>query len=128
MRPSARLRTATLLLTLLTLATSACSAMKGIMNFAQAVTAEYRAPVNVSERNGKHLVITFQETPPALQGASDSARAAFARDVATFAKAHYPDAAKLEDVTIGFASTTSVGPLTVTRSDAPYQFELRELK
>lgn len=105
-----------------------CADIKEIVNLAVAIQQEYKAPANVNVRNKSHLVITFQNAPQAAAKADNVERAEFARGVARFATAHYKKAAELEDITIAFADVSSNGPVTVTRTDAPYRFSMRELK
>jgi hypothetical protein len=77
--------------------------------------------------NDTHLILTFQRSPAALEKADSAGRAQFAEDVATFAKGQYPRAARLQDVTIAFSNVTSMGPITITHSDAPYTFRMEDL-
>jgi len=116
------------LLALLALpALAACADLKNVMALAEALQVHYHLPANVNINNGSHLAITFQNVDASLK--TDSAgRAAFAHDVAVFAKAHYPAAEELDDISIRFATVSSSGPLTTTRTDAPYSFTVAELK
>ncbi|MFL6826011.1 MAG: hypothetical protein ACJ8E2_06060 [Bradyrhizobium sp.] len=72
------------------------------------------------------MTITFQNAPKSMLTA-DSAGLSVARDVAIFTKRRYPKASQLEDVTIAFATVNNLGPIKVTRTDAPHTFRLREL-
>ena len=51
----------------------------------------------------------------------------FALDVATFVKSNYTNAARLEDVTIAFSHVRSLGPVTITHTESPYTFAMREI-
>ena len=105
----------------------ACADLKDITALAGAIQTEYKTPANVSVNNGSHLRITFQNAPLAAMKMDSAGRATFARQVATFAKAHYPKAGQLDDISVAFANVTQAGPLTVTRTDAPYSFRPGEL-
>lgn len=106
----------------------ACADLKEILALSAALQEQYHAPANVSINNGSHLVVTFQNLPQESLKADSVGKERFARDVATFAKTHYRDSAKLDDITIVFASVKSTGAITITRSDAPYSFATRDLK
>ena len=106
----------------------ACADFKEILALSAALQEQYHAPANVMINNGSHLVVTFQNLPQESFKSDSAGKQRFARDVAMFAKAHYPDSAKLDDITIVFASVKSAGAITITRSDAPYSFATRELK
>ena len=105
----------------------ACADLEDISAFAADLQAEYNLPANVNLNNGSHLAITFQNVPEERLKLDSAGKAAFARGVATFAKAHYNGASHLQDVTVRFATVSSTGPLTITRNDAPYSFTMSEL-
>lgn len=107
-------------------ALAACGSLKNIATLATALQARYHLPANINVSNRRHLTITFQNVDASMK-MDDSSRAAFARDVATFAKTHYPDAADLDDISIAFAAVSRYGPLTTTRTDAPYSFRPDDL-
>lgn len=69
----------------------------------------------------------FQNAPLEAMKLDSAGRDTFARDVATFAKAHYPKAEVLDDISVAFASVSQTGPLTVTKPGAPYSFRPRDL-
>lgn len=127
MRLSPRFQSASRLALVAIVVLAACADLKELMTFMGALQAEYRMPANVNLANGGHLQITFQSLTPDLQKADSSDRASFARDVAIFTKSHYPRPARLEDVTVAFANVSSMGPVTITRSDGAYSFRMREL-
>ena len=112
---------------LLCLVTFACVDMKAIMGLADALQTEYHMPVNVNVNNGSHLTVTFPKDAVAQLKLSDEGRADFARGVARFAVSHYHGEA-LSDVQIAFQSVSNTGPITVTRTDAPFRFTADELK
>ena len=113
---------------LLCLVTLACVDMKAIMALAEAIQAEYHMPVNVNVNNGSHLTVTFPTESLAQLKLSDEGRANFARSVARFAVSHYQGEPALSDVRIAFQTVSNAGPLTVTRTDAPFTFTANELK
>lgn len=104
-----------------------CADLKDIMAVAGAVEKQYHMPVNVNLNNGSHLAITFQNASLESMKLDSTGADGFARNVASFAKAHYAKRAELEDVSVVFARVSSAGPLTVTRTDAPYVFKASEL-
>lgn len=96
-----------------------CAELRDLNALSSALEQQYHASASVNLNNGSHLRITFQNVPTA----------AFAPEsVAMFAKGHYPHAEQLEDITIAFAQVTRTGPLTVTRTDAPSTFSVRDLR
>lgn len=122
------------LIPLLALSTSlACGKIEGLYGEVKALLAlagelqtRYHAPVNVSV-SGSRMAITFRNAPlDATKLPGDSA-SALARDVATFAKAHYAHADQLEEITVQFSTETNTGIVTLTRSDAPAVFRTSEL-
>jgi hypothetical protein len=123
MRPLLRFIAIAAVLTL-----GACVDLKEIMALSAALQEQYHAPANVSINNRSHLVVTFQNLPQESLKADSAGKERFARDVALFAKSHYRDSAKLDDITIVFANVKSAGAITITRSDAPYSFATRDLK
>ena len=106
----------------------ACGDLKEVMALSAALQEQYHAPANVSINNGSHLTVTFQNLPQESFKGDSAGKERFARDVAMFAKTHYRDSAKLDDIRIVFASVKSAGAITITRSDAPYSFAARDLK
>jgi hypothetical protein len=112
---------------LLCLVTLACVDMKAIMALAEAIQGEYHMPVNVNVNNGSHLTVTFPTDALAELKLSDEGRANFARSVARFAVSHY-QGEPLSDVRIAFQTVSNTGPITVTRTDAPFTFTASELK
>jgi len=109
------------------LAAVGCADLKDIMAVAGAVEKQYHMPVNVNLNNHSHLAITFQNASLESMKLDSTGVDGFARNVASFAKAHYAKRAELEDVSVVFARVSSTGPLTVTRTDAPYVFKASEL-
>jgi hypothetical protein len=108
-------------------AAAGCDDLKDIMAVAGAVEKQYHMPVHVNLNNGSHLAITFQNASLESMKLDSTGADGFARNVAAFAKAHYAKQAELEDVSVVFARVSSAGPLTVTRTDAPYVFKASEL-
>jgi Mg2+ and Co2+ transporter CorA len=104
-----------------------CADLKEIVNLAVAIQEQFKAPANVNIINGSHMMITFRNAPQAAKS-DNTDRAAIAREVARFATTHYTKAAQLEDITIAFAEVSSNGAVTVTRTERPYTFPIRELK
>ena len=124
MRTGMRFRcTAALMAVLL----SGCDGFKDTLALSGAIQKQYGVPANVNLTNGSHLIITFQNLPQQTKGDSTD-RAKFAAQVASFTKAHYAHADELDDVTIAFAQVKSAGPLTLTRTDAPYTFATKDIK
>lgn len=115
-----------LFVALLAFLCGACSDVKDLYAFNSALQAQYGVPAEISV-SAKHLTITFQNAPKTMRPADSAALSSVARDVAIFAKRRYRKASQLEDVTIAFATVNSLGPITVTRKDAPYTFRLHEL-
>jgi hypothetical protein len=92
-----------------------------------ALKKEYHVPANVNLNNRTHLSITFQSPPAAVAKGDEAAREWVAREAATFAKQHYLEAGQLDDITITFANVSNYGPVTVTRTDTPFSFRVRDL-
>ncbi len=104
-----------------------CGALKDVMTLASSLEQQYHRPVNVNIQNGSHLTITLQGGKE--DAASDSATSAeLAHEVAAYAMHHYAHPESLEEITVAFASVSSAGPVTVTRTAAPYTFTAAELK
>jgi len=122
------MRLTRVLAALLSLATLACVDLRAVMDLAKAMQAEYHMPVNVAINNESHLTITIPMEAVAELKLSDEDRADFARRVARFAASHYRSETPLTDVRIVFESASSIGMVTVTRSDTPYTFLASELK
>ncbi len=112
---------------LLCFAMLACADLKAVMALAEALQTEYHMPVNVNINNGSHLTVTFPNDAMAQLKLADDDREKFARGVARFAVSHYHGEA-ISDVQIAFQSVSSAGPITVTRSEAPFRFTADELK
>jgi hypothetical protein len=110
------------------LTASACGDLKDIMAVSTAVQEHYHMPASINLNNGSHLAITFQNASVQSLKLDSAGLDGFARGVAAFAKAHYAKAPQLEDVTVAFATVSSTGPLTVTRTEAPYRYRASELK
>jgi hypothetical protein len=104
-----------------------CSDFKAMFALSAALQKEYHVPANVNLNNRTHLSITLQNLPAGLLDGDDSSRQRFARELATFAKSHYAESSRLDDITIAFANVRGYGPVTVTRTDAPFSFRIREL-
>lgn len=96
-----------------------CAALKDLNVLSSALAQRYHTQATVTLSNGSHLRITFQNVPA---GAFDP------ESVARFAKANYPRADSLDDITIAYVQVTSTGPLTVTHTDAPTTFLVRDLQ
>jgi hypothetical protein len=103
--------------------------MKAMLALSVALQRQYGVEVAVKLTNQTHLTITFDELPTTVEraGADSTARARFARDAATFAKANYTGAARLEDITIAFSHVRSLGVVTITHTDAPYTFAVGDI-
>ena len=121
------MRPARVFLALTILLAGACADLQDLMTLSSSIREHYGAAANVNLTNHSHLRITFQNLPEGALKVDSTGRGQFARDVAAFAKAHYPKAAELEDVTIAFATVKSTGPITITHTDAPYSFAVRDL-
>lgn len=115
------------LVTIVALAASGCADLKNLATLSTALGQEYHTQPSVSINNGTHLRITFQNVSDSTSGPGAGTKEQFARSVAVFAKRHYPTAASLDDITIAFARVSTAGPLTVTRTDAPFTFRMGEL-
>jgi len=95
-----------------------CAVFKDLYALSSALEQRYHTPAKVTLNNGSHLRITFENVPAGMFDPES---------VATFAKAHYPRADSLEDITIAYAQVTRTGPVTVTRTDPPSTFLVRNL-
>lgn len=105
----------------------ACADLKALMDVASAIQDKYHMPASINVNNGTHMAITFQNADVASMKLDSAGMYDFARGVAAFAKAHYAKGSELEAVSVGFATVSSTGPITVTRRDAPYEFRAAEL-
>ena len=109
---------------------AACADLKAMMALSLALQKQYGVEASVKVTNETHLTITFDELPEAIaKAAGDSAaRSQFARDVASFTKANYGNAARLEDITIAFSHVRNFGgAVTITHTEAPYRFAMRDI-
>ena len=121
-------RIASLAAAVLAVSAVGCADLKAVTTLATALQNEYHVPVNVNVNHngsGSHLVLLFAKFPETKLGPDE--RAAFARDVARFARAHYAGAAQLTDVTIGSVKRSGAGPVTFTETSVPYRFTMAEL-
>jgi hypothetical protein len=105
----------------------ACADVKALMSLSAALHSEYHMEAKVNLKNSSHLTITFPAESIEALKLDSAGRAGFARDVATFAKGHYQQAARLEDVSIAFASETKFAGAELTRTETPYTFRAGEL-
>jgi hypothetical protein len=121
------MRILSLLAASMAVVTVGCADIRDLGSLSGQLAQEFHAPASLNLSNGSHLRITFQNLPPGMYASADSGRQQFARDVARFAKAHYAKASQLQDITIAFTQVTNAGPVSVTRSDAPYSFPVRDL-
>lgn len=106
----------------------ACADLKALTSLVAALQSEYHVPVNANvntDRNGSHLVLLFAQLPQPKLGPDE--RAAFARDVARFARAHYTGATRLTDISVGTVQRSGAGPVTYTQTSVPYHFTMAEL-
>jgi hypothetical protein len=108
---------------------AACAQFKDMLALSSALQKQYGVQAMVKMTNSTHLTITFDQIPDAVEKAGDdsTARAQFAREAARFVKANYPGAAELEDVTIAFSHVRSLGVVTITHTEAPYTFAMRDI-
>ena len=116
-------------LTAAVLLLAACGEMKAMLALALALQKQYGVAASVKETNEAHLTVTFDQLPDAVEkaGGDSTARARFAQDAASFVKAKYAGAARLQDITIAFSHVRSVGPVTITHTEAPYTFAMRDI-
>ena len=110
----------------LTMALLGCGDLKNLVALSSALQEKYHVTPNVNIMNGSHLLITFQNMDD-LAKTDSAGRERFAREVATFAKAHYPEANHLEGIAVTFATVRSAGPLTMTNVDAPFSYHPADL-
>jgi hypothetical protein len=109
------------------LAVVACDDLRDVMAVSSAVQERYHMAANVRLNNNSHLAITFQNAPVASMKLDSAGLEEFARGVAAFAKAHYPKAKQLEDVTVAFSTVSDNGPITIERTEAPHRYLASEL-
>ena len=115
-------------LTLLALCLAACAACAATGDpsaVGRAVAAEYKHPAGVAVRNGRALVVTFENAP--FAGLPAEPRAQLAREVARLARAHYADAAALDTVAVAFEAVRGGGPVTAREQTGRYAFAAAEL-
>ncbi len=108
------------------IAVASCADLRDLSALQQDLAREFHhVAVNVNVNNGAYLTVVFQNSQfPSLP---DSERAAFAHRVAVFVRDHYRGYARLQNVSVGFASRTGVGPVSYTKSEIPYRFAVGEL-
>lgn len=104
-----------------------CADMKAVLALAADLQKEYHVQAAVNISNATDLTITFPQAAIDEMELDSAEHRAFARRVAMFAKAHYVNAAELERIRVTSSQTSSSGPLTITRTQTPYSFEVREL-
>lgn len=109
------------------LAAVACDDLRDVMAVSSAVQERYHMAANVRLNNNSHLAVVFQNAPVASMKLDSAGLEEFARGVAAFAKAHYPKAKQLEDVTVAFATVSDNGPITITKTDTPHRYLANEL-
>lgn len=106
---------------------ASCADLKDIVTLASQLQERYHVDANVKVTNGSHLYIDVQNAAAAAK-LDSTGKAELARDIAAFAKAHYPRGGQLEDVSVAFSSVSHTGPITVARFGTPYSFAASELK
>ncbi|MFL5561468.1 MAG: hypothetical protein ACJ79K_08345 [Gemmatimonadaceae bacterium] len=102
-----------------------CEGMKDVMAEASALSDRFHEPMNININNGSHLVITLVNAPE--RELDDAGREGYAREIAAFAKSHWPHPDALTDITVAYSSQSSTGPLTITRGNGSYRWTADEL-
>ena len=100
--------------------------LRDLQGLASAINSRYEAPAGVNLTTGGQLTITFQNSKYAAL--APAAREAFARGVARFAVAHFPERDSLRVVRVGFQSVKGMAGFSVTRSEVPYSWSLADLR
>lgn len=102
-----------------------CEGLKDVVTVATALNGKYHEPMNVNINNGSHLVITLVNAPE--RELDDARREDYARGIAAFAKSRWPHPGALTDITIAYSSQSSTGPLTITRGNGTYRWDVDQL-
>jgi hypothetical protein len=111
------------------LALTACGMMGDVRELSALQTAlakRYGETTDVGLTNRDRLTVTFENSKFAnLEGRS---RSDFARGVATFVFARYPQRDSLSSISVGFRSVLGLPGLTLKKTDAPYSWSAAELR
>jgi len=102
-----------------------CADLKEIMSLDVALMSEFHEQGIHIDLSNHALTVTFANSTRATE--PDSAKAAFAWQVAEFVRDHYPHYSSLETITVGFSKVSKTGPVTVTTGEASYQFTPHDL-
>ncbi len=106
-------------------AKEAYDALGGLRQLHADLTAKYHDEISIRIDNGKHLSIGFVNSPRKELPADVKARTA--RDIAAWAIGRYPDAGKLETVSVGFITHKSYVVVSFTDASDQYGFTAAEL-
>lgn len=104
-----------------------CADLKALSQLSADLHREYHVVVGLSISNGTTFTITFPQTTIDEMKLDSAGSAAFARGVAQFANTHYANSGTLRYINVTSAEITSDGMMTVTRTQPPYTFAVREL-
>ena len=106
--------------------TSACADLKEMMSLQQGLAQEFHTPaINLNLNTSRTLTVVFANSPYAdLQSGEQSA---FARRVAEYVRDHYAGYARLQRITVGFATVRGGGGMQFSTSRLPYTFTPQDL-
>jgi hypothetical protein len=120
MRRSLRLFTMMLVVT-------GCTRSDAQRELASALEQQYHTPATVRRSDSTHLMVILHGLPDAAPD-QDSGKAAFARTVASYAKAHYSKRSELTGIGVVFVGTAQGQPVMVaTQGNGPFHFASSEL-
>jgi hypothetical protein len=100
--------------------------MSGLAALQSELVEEYGTQsIKVSVENHNHLTVTFMNSE--LDDLPKSTRSEKAREIALFIRDHYRGYDKLSEIDVVFARGGRRGPVTYTRSQAPFTFKRSDL-
>lgn len=104
---------------------ASCADLSSVQQLSNGIAAKYRTAAQVNLRGREHLTILVRLTSQV--DTSDGGEARLARDIATFAKQHSPNANQLVDIDVAYVGSLKIDTFTVTRVSPPYHFLTSQL-
>lgn len=99
--------------------------LQDLLTLQQGLAREFNQAAISVNINNNYLTVTFSNAPADTLPEAD--RAAYARRAAEYVRDHYTHYSALRSIDVRFATVSKTGPVTYTRSSAPYHFAPADL-
>jgi hypothetical protein len=110
------------------LVVAACARSDEQRDLAAALEQQYHTSATVRRSDSTQLMVILHGLPDSAIDRDSSGKAAFARTVASYAKAHYARRSELTNVGVVFVGTAQGQPVMVaTPGNGPFRFATSEL-